>query len=928
MREVFPVMNYKKTLLLPKSSFSKDPPFAFYEKRTLAFWEGENIYERVLESRKRAPLFVLHDGPPYSNSPIEMLHAFNKILKDFIIRFKTLDGYKVPFIPGWDTHGLPNEIQTIKAFGLTPQRIEPLKLREYATKLTRRYVDIQREQFMRLGVMGDWKNPYLTMDPSYEATVVRVFKRLTQEQFVYQGIKPVYWCTHCRTALAEAEVKYKACKLRSLYIKFPLLDRDMFPTFSKPIYILVWLNRAWTLLGLEGIVFNPYETYCLLSGDSEGLILSEALLSMISEKAEIEDYEVITSFTGKELSGKRVLNLVDNREILLFPKEHVSMDYGTGFLTISPGFSPKDFELAIEYNLPIKTLIDEKGNFTLEGKYKGLHYKEAEERIIFRLLEKEAILLEETVHPSDAHCWRCGNPLIYRSTPQWFIAVDVNNLRARVVESIKEVNWVPPWGKDRITNMVKNRPDWCISRQRVWGVPIPVLQCEECGKGILDYNVIEKAEKIFEKEGTDAWFKRDVKDFAGDNFSCPHCNSKRVKKGEEIFDVWFEAGISYEAVLRKKGLKFPADLYVEGTHQHRGWFQASLFPSVAIHRKAPFKQVLTHGWVLNTKGRALDPISEGFTDPMELVEEFGADVMRLYFAMTSCTQDIKVGRKTMEMAQNVLKRIRGRLKYMLGVLNGFDPEKYIHIKLPFLEKWLLFEYNKNLKLIKKWYDEFKFHWAYEKILHLLNHVFSKQYLRWTKDILYADPPPSPRRLASQMAIYKFLRGITTAIAPIIPFTAEEVWQSYAPFKREFPSVMMAKMESIDVDFKEPEFNSALYSAHSVDTANKEFMKEKSIDTSKKLELTFYVENFEKYARWDDFLERYLDVYKINWEVGKKPKKTSKDTRIIKSIYMEWFTISEGKDIKECKRCGRYFKGKEEICKRCSQALLEMEKLNN
>lgn len=793
-------MNYKNTLNLPRTEFSMKANLPGKEPKILDFWYKEDIYNQVLNKRRGQPPFILHDGPPYSNGPIHMGQALNKVLKDIVIKYKSLTGHYAPFVPGWDTHGLPNEIKAIKKFKLKPHEMEPLELREKCKVSALHYLDIQRGQFKRLGILGDWDNPYVTLDPSYEAAVVRVFMEMAREGFIYRGLKPVYWCTSCETALAEAEIEYKNKTSPSLYIKFELKNpREIFPDFENPVYLLVWTTTPWTLPANAAVALNPDERYCLVVSDGMGLVMAEPLMDHVLDDCGLEKIGVSGSFPGVKLEFCEAFHPFLDRTSRVIMENYVTMDQGTGCVHTAPGHGREDYEAALEYNLPILSPVNEFGVLTADaGPFHGLRFDESDEKIIQYLKKSGHLLNHSTVEHSYPHCWRCGKPVIFRATDQWFVAVDINKLRLKTLEEIDRVEWIPPWGRDRITNMVKERPDWCISRQRVWGVPLPIFKCADCGENILDPDVIENVEKIFACEGSDAWFKKEPDELLPEGYHCPHCSGDDLEKETEIFDVWFEAGVSNEAVLRERpGLQWPADLYLEGSDQHRGWFQLSLLPSMALNGKAPYKRALTHGSVLDEEGRTMHKSLGNVVDPLEIIERHGADILRLYLSSTDYTSDIKIGRKILTRAGDVYRKIRNTLRFILGNLHDFDPDRDMvsDERLEPLDRWILDRKEKLMETVRDFYENYQFHHIPHHLQNFCVNRLSQFYLDIQKDILYADAPDSHRRRSAQTALYLLLEDLTLALAPILSFTAEEVWQSYPPFLRKAPSVMAADFKT-------------------------------------------------------------------------------------------------------------------------------------
>ncbi|MCE1247992.1 MAG: isoleucine--tRNA ligase [Firmicutes bacterium] len=789
-------MEYKNTLNLPQASFPMRVNLPEMEGKILDFWQKEQIYKKVRSASNGKTKFTLLDGPPYTNGPIHMGQTFNKILKDIIVRYKTLRGFSAPFIPGWDAHGLPTEILTIKSHKLDRKNTTSTQLRQKCAETAFHYAEIQKEQFKRIGVFADWENPYMTLDPGYESEVIRIFGKLADENYIYRGLKPVYWCTDCETALAEAEIEYRNKKSAFAFVKFQLKNSlKLASDFMKPVSLLVWTSAPWTLSGSAAVAVNPDEIYCLAEINGEGLIMADPLLDYVMEQCSIEDYNIVSSFKGSELASYTVTHPFADRELQIIAGEYVRMDQGTGCVQIAPGLGREDYEAAVKYNLPVKVPVNEYGIlFDDACLFKGMHYSSAEGAMLEYLKKNGKLLKSGDFENSHAHCWRCRKPVISRAASQWFIAVDINNLRAQAMEQVEVVKWQPYWGADRISNMLRERPDWCISRQRVWGIPIPAVKCMDCGREILDSHIIEQFRKITAVEGSGVWFDSDVKRFIPDGFTCPYCDSTDIEKTYEIFDVWFESGLAAEAVSKiRSDISIPVDLCVEGSDQHRGWFQSSLLPSVALRGKAPFREVLTHGWVLDEEGKSMHKSLGNYIDPIEVVSERGADILRLLIASSDYASDISVTEESLEQSQEAYRKFRNTARFILGNIEDFDPESdYIETgKMAPQDRWLLYRKDRIVKDCLEHFENYQFH----KVVRILHNFcvqdLSRFYFVISKSILYYHSKDSVERRSSQTALYETLKSLTCILAPFISFTAEEIWQSYRPFTREAQSVMLS-----------------------------------------------------------------------------------------------------------------------------------------
>jgi isoleucyl-tRNA synthetase len=768
------------------------------EKKILDFWQKENIYEKIRQAKKGKQKFLLLDGPPYTNGPIHMGQAFNKILKDAIVKYKTLKGFDAPFIPGWDTHGLPTEILAIKSFKLDRKKTTPVQLRTKCEELALHYVEIQKNQFAKIGIIADWNKPYLTFDPGYEAAVLGVFGKMAEENYIYRGLKPVYWCTDCETALAEAEIEYRNKKSSSAFIKFHLKNSSsLSPDFSLPVSLLVWTSAPWTLTGNTAVAVHPDEMYCLVKINGEGLIMADPLLDYVMEQCHIEEYEIIASFTGRELTSFMVSHPFLDTDSVIIAEDFVRMDQGTGCVQITPGLGREDYESALKYNMPVRVPINEFGILTeIAGAFKGMPYQKADGEILEFLRQSGRLLHTNEIENSHPHCWRCRKPIISRAASQWFVAVDVNNLRKRAVEQVEKVKWSPVWGAERISNMIRERPDWCISRQRVWGIPIPVFRCGDCGRDIIDTDAIRIVTKIVAREGSGVWQEGDVKRFLPEGFKCPFCDSGAIEKTYEIFDVWFESGIAAQALSEMRDeISLPVDLCVEGSDQHRGWFQSSLLPSVALKGKAPFKEVLTHGWVLDEDGKSMHKSLGNYIDPMDITNRRGADILRLLISSSDYASDISVTEESLDQAEEIYRKLRNTSRFILANIYDFDPIKdsVESGKMSPQDRWLLHKKDGMLKECIDNYEIYQFHKIVRTVHNFCVQELSRFYFGMQKDILYSFSKDSVERRSCQTALYQVLRDLSLIIMPLISFTAEEIWQSFRPFTEEAQSIMLADL---------------------------------------------------------------------------------------------------------------------------------------
>lgn len=934
------ILDYGNTLNLPKTSFPMKANLPDNEPRMLEFWEKEQIYGKLKAARAGREKFILHDGPPYSNGPIHMGQALNKALKDIAVKFRSMKGFDAPYVPGWDTHGLPNEIQAIKTFKLNRKEIDPMELRKKCRESALHYLDVQRNQFKRLGIQGDWDDPYLTLDPSYEATIVKVFGQMARKGHMYRGLKPVHWCPICETALAEAEIEYKEKKSPSIYVKFnasPELAK-LFPEWSGPLSVLIWTTTPWTLPGNTAIALNPGATYVLLGAAGEGYIIAEELLEPVVTATGLKDYAIKGKTKGCALEGQHAHHPFLPRESLIINQDYVVLDSesgGTGCVHTAPGHGAEDFEAGIKYNLPILVPVDDRGYLTEEaGPFKGLHYEAANEKIVEHLKSSGHLLHHDVKEHSYPHCWRCRGPVIFRATQQWFVAIDVENLRERALAAIKECAWIPEWGEERIYNMVKTRPDWCISRQRVWGTPIPAFYCDSCNKAIFTPEVVENVEKIFRREGADAWFIKEAHDLLPEDFDCPYCHGRGFTKEMDIFDVWFESGVSHEAVCAQRDyLRWPSDLYLEGSDQHRGWFQLSLLPAVATRGKAPFKAVLTHGWVLDEKGHTMHKSLGNVIDPMDLLKKYGADILRLFFASVDYTSDVRIYNDAIMQVAEVYKKIRNTCRFMLGNLYDFDPrENWVKDNDMFeMDRWILQHKNYLLKKIEEAYENYQFHVVYYHLHNFCAIQLSSQYLDVLKDRLYVSPPDSLARRSAQRAIYETLKDLCIAMYPVLSFTAEEIWQNYFRDREKLESVQLAEWTKSYKTYlpKDRESKWDLYGnlREQVYNAIEELRKGKTLRQSLEARVELFADEKRHQMLLEDseLLKRFLIVSQL--EIHSPEVKAPDDAP--EGIAGIRFVVKAAGG-KKCIRCWNYEEGiphdeeHPELCSRCLDTIRELQ----
>ena len=779
-------MDYNQTLNLPKTEFPMRAGLPKREPEFLARWEANDQYKKLMEHNEGKPLFVLHDGPPYANGDIHIGHALNKTLKDFIVRYKNMTGFKSPYVPGWDTHGLPTELAARKKAGISAEtNISDLELRKICRDTALGFVDIQRESFKRLGVIGEWDNPYITLKKEFEEEQIKVFATMANKGYIYKGLKPVYWCPDCNTALAEAEIEYAEDPCHSIYVKFNVTDdlcklTAMGADLSKT-YFVIWTTTTWTLPANVAICVGPDFEYSLIKSGDEYYVMATDLAASAMEAKGVSDYETLGVIKGSELEYMKTQHPFIDRTSLVIVGDHVTLESGTGCVHTAPGHGIEDFIVCKNYpEIPIIVPVDAKGRLTEEaGMFAGLTTEEANKPIALHLEKIGALFALKKIEHQYPHCWRCHKPVIFRATSQWFCSVD--DFKDEAVKAAEDVKWFPEWGKDRLQSMVKERADWCISRQRKWGVPIPVVYCQDCGKEIIDNDVMMKVSKIFGEEGSDAWFAHDTDYFLPDGFKCPHCGSdKGFDKEKDIMDVWFDSGSSHAAVCRKRGyLKVPADVYLEGADQYRGWFQSSLLTSVAGGNGAPYKQIITHGWTVDGEGKKMSKSLGNGIAPQEIIEKYGADILRLWVASADYHADIRISPEILKQISDNYRKLRNTARYCLSNLYDFDPDKNMveNDKLEELDKYALMKLDEVLKVSRDAFEVYDYHTAAHSLHTFCVVEMSNFYFDVLKDRLYTSAPESQTRRAAQTVLYKVLDALTLMLTPILAFTADEIWQS-------------------------------------------------------------------------------------------------------------------------------------------------------
>ena len=918
-----PKKDYGKTLNLPKTDFPMRGNLPENEPKIFEEIFEKGLYEKMLKKNAGKEPFVLHDGPPYANGEIHTGHALNKVLKDTIVRYKNLKGYYTPFVPGFDTHGMPTEKKAIEKLGLNRDEIPVVKFRDTCKEFNKEYIKKQTEGFKRLGAIGDWENPYITYQPQMEAKQIGVFGNMYKKGYIYKGLKPVYWCTDCETALAEAEIEYKDIKSNTAYVKFPVIEgKGLFD--ERDTYVVIWTTTPWTLPGNTGITISPEFKYSLVDVQGEKLIMASELVDKVMEVAKIDDYSVIKEYEGNELEGVICKHPFIEREsrVVLGSDDTilVELDTGTGAVHTAPGYGKEDYLCGLKNKLDMVVTVDSKGHQTEEaGPFAGMYYAKSDKEIIKWLDEHNFLLAKQEITHSYPHCWRCKHPVIYRATSQWFASID--GFRKEALEAIKDVKWYPTWGEERITKMIEDRNDWCISRQRTWGVPLPIFYCKDCEKEYVTSESLDKVQKIVEKNGSNAWFELTEKELMPEGAKCTECGCTEFVKETDIMDVWFDSGSTHESVLAERGLP-EANLYLEGSDQYRGWFQSSLLTSVATKGKAPYKEVVTHGYVVDEKGRKMSKSLGNGIDPMELINEFGADILRLWALSSDYTSDVSISKGIIKQVAEVYRKIRNTARFILGNISDFDVNNPVsYEELQEIDKWALTKLNKLIEDCSNAYDGYDFKKAYQAINQFCVVDMSNFYLDIIKDRLYTEKLNSIERRAAQTTMYEILQALVRILAPMTCFTAEEIWK-FMPHKdnEKLDSVMLSYYPEINEKYNnkelEEKWNKIIKIKELVSKKLEEARSEKVIGHSLNAKVTLYAEK-DEYEFLLENKELLMTVFIVSGlEIEKNERKNEEKI----GVKVE---VAEGK---KCERCWMYSttvgedKGNPNICHRCSEAL--------
>ncbi len=922
-------MNYKDTLNLPKTDFPMKADLPKREPEMLKSWQDNDIYGHIRKKFAGKPKYILHDGPPYANGDIHIGHALNKTLKDIVVKYKTMRGFDSPYVPGWDCHGLPVEHALFKELKISKGQIGQLEFRKKAADYALKFVGTQKEQFKRLGVFGDWDDPYLTLKPGYVAGIIRSFGKLVEGGYVYKGVKPVNWCVRCETALAEAEVEYADHSSPSVFVKFEIMGSKI---KGGKNYLIIWTTTPWTLVANVAVAVHPSLDYVTIEANGEHYVLAKDLLEPVAAKAGFKDYKIISTVKGNDLEGTTYKHPFIDREGKVVLADYVSNEEGSGCVHTAPGHGMEDYLTGQRYGLSTIMPVDERGIFDkTAGEFAGIHVFKANGAILERLTKDGALLNSGTISHSYPHCWRCKEPVIFRATVQWFINVDHNSLRKNTLEEVKKVKWIPAVGENRISAMIENRPDWCLSRQRYWGVPIPAFYCESCKKPILDTKVISHISGLMEIDGSNVWFSKAAEELLPAGFACPECKGKKFRKEEDILDVWFDSGVSHQSVLKsRKELAFPADLYLEGSDQHRGWFQAAILTSMPIEGRPSFRNVLTHGFVVDGEGRKMSKSLGNVISPQDVIKTHGADVLRMWVASCDYYEDIRISKEIIERTSEAYRKIRNTARFILGNLFDFDPvkDRLAHKDLLEVDKWAVSKAYSLAGEAAGYYDAFEFHKVFRALYNFCTVELSSFYLDVSKDRLYTYAPNSKERRSCQTAIYEIVAVLAKVLAPIAPFTADEIWQK---MKRDDPEACIhaslwpdPKGGYIDKSLEE-KWEKIFTLRPFIMKAIEEKRAKAVIGDSMEACVTLYIKDAGKYGFLGDFAKELAGVFLVSdfrlEETGSMPagKDGMPETEGL-GIYVD--KASGGK----CGRCWTYKKevGSDPehptLCGRCSNVL--------
>ncbi len=927
-------MDYKDTINLPKTSFPMKAGLKEKEPKILKEWEEINIYQQIRDARKGKPTYILHDGPPYANGDIHAGHALNKIVKDIIIRYHNMLGFDTPYIPGWDCHGLPIEHQVVKALGdkkdETPTNILRKKCRAYAQK----YVDKQKKQFKRLGGIGDWDNPYLTMSHEYEAEIVRVFGELLEKGYIYKGMRTIHWCPDCATALAEAEVEYANHTSQSVYVKFPVKNK-VNDKLASNVSVMIWTTTPWTLPANMACAFNETFDYVAVKLGDGYSIMAYDLVEQVLSKQGIDPTTVDKiPVTIDEIKSLEIMHPFINRQSTVVFADYVASDTGTGIVHTAPGHGNEDYQTGLKYGLEIYCPVNRKGEYTSDfPEMEGILIWDANPKVVALLEDKGVLYYEEKINHSYPHCWRCKNPLIFRATEQWFMKIEHNDLRQKTLAKLDDISFFPKWGADRMHNMLKGRPDWCLSRQRAWGVPIPAFYCRKCGETVLTPETTKCVYDVVSQKGVDVWFEMSVEELLSDDIKCS-CGAgiSEFDKENDILDVWFDSGVSAFAVAKshKEDLSnFPVDLYIEGSDQYRGWFQAAIWPYMAVNGIPPYKTLITCGWMLDENGRAMHKSAGNVISPDYVIDKYGADVLRLWIISEDFKEDLRIGDTVLAGVSDAYRKIRNTFRYILGNLSDFDPNSDMIVNIEDLvsvDRYAFSRLNSFLKVAKERYDTFEFHMFYQKLVHYCSSELSSTYLDILKDRLYCAGKSSAERRSAQTVLYKIFESLVRIISPVLPFTSEEIWKNYYGTDTHsilLETLVLADDKAIDLELEE-KWSKILKIRDDVLLSLERARDNSVIGKSLEAAVEICIKSGDDAEKVKKYLEEESDLLKDVFIVSKVSIVDASDDSFIEGSLSFVKTVAASAE--KCVRCWGHYEDvgsnneHPELCGRCATAL--------
>lgn len=928
---------YKNTLNLPQTTLAMRANATVRELEIQKFWEENNIYEKMIAERDKTNSFVLHDGPPYlSSEKIHVGTAMNKILKDILIKYKSQKGFYAPYVPGYDGHGLPIENAVVKNIKGGRHAISEVELRAKCREFAHKNLKGQESEFKRLGVLGNWENPYLTIDPEYEAEQVRVFGEMYKKGYIEKGLKPVYWCAACETALAEAEVEYADHTSTSIYVRFKFDDESVKKISSilnnangnKDVYAIIWTTTPWTIPSNMAISMHPRFEYTFFEYKNDVYVAAQELLASFLKDVEWDeaDIKVLGTCVGQDLELLATKHPLVDRKSPIILGEHVTLDAGTGSVHTAPGHGLEDYEVGCKYNIDVFSPLDGSGIWTETvgiPELVGVPYYKGNSMVIEMLQNCGALLQQQDIQHSYPHCWRCKKPVIYRATPQWFVKVD--KFRDKALEAIHGVKWIPASGENRIGNMVESRTDWCISRQRAWGVPIPIFYCEDCGEVICDDRTIENVARIFEEESSDAWVKYSAEELLPEGYVCPKCGKKHFKKEKDIMDVWFDSGVSWRAVVEKRSEELghtPVDMYLEGSDQHRGWFQSSLLTSIATQGKAPYKQVLTHGFVFGEDGRKMSKSLGNYIRPDDIIKNYGADILRLWAASVDYRNDIKIGNNIVGQLTEIFKKTRNTARFLIGNLFDFDPNSdYVEYdELKNIDKFALHKLNKLIAEVTEAFENYEFYKYFQSLQNFAAVDLSSFYLDIVKDRLYTAGKKSLSRRACQTVLFENLMALVKILAPVMPHQAEDIWQNVPEVQRGgLVSILLSDWPVVNEKWNNPEleadFTKILKSREVVSRAIEPLRADKKVGSSLEVAVTVKADDDSVLKANEKDL---ADIYIVSQANLADEKPSDVLNEYSEEGYTVWVTKAHGE---KCTRCWKYRELNEDgICPDCAEAI--------